>query len=101
MRLVLAGSPGQLGRHQDKGIEGRQGVCEDAWVGCLGDQTIMKTSGDGRGAGSPRLASQSLTTARGSTSFREGDVILRKVERWESRESGRDFSQPAGVWRDF
>lgn len=33
MRLVLAGSPGQLGRHQDKGIEGRQGVCEDALGG--------------------------------------------------------------------
>lgn len=54
MRLVLAGSPGQLGRHQDKGIEGRQGVCEDAWV-VAGDQAFYQENqdGDGRGAGSP------------------------------------------------
>lgn len=62
----------------------------------------MKTSGDGREAGSPRLASQSLTTARGSTSFREGDVILRKVQKVGIKRVWKDFSPACrSVWRDF
>ena len=35
-RLGPAGTPGQLGRHQDGGIEGQGGVCEDAWGGGWG-----------------------------------------------------------------